>query len=165
MPTKILISACLLGEPVRYDGAAKQIDHALLQRWQSENRLIKLCPEQAGGLQTPRAPAEIQHGDGLAVLAGKASVINTDSTDVSNAFIQGAQAALSLARQYDIKFALLKAKSPSCGNETIYNGQFNGHLKNGPGVTAALLQQHGIKVFNETEIEALSDALTLLESN
>lgn len=113
----------------------------------------------------PRAAAEIQNGDGLAVLAGKARVITTANSVVSTAFIRGAQAALSLAQQYDIKFALLKANSPSCSNEQIYNGQFNGQLKNGLGVTAALLKQHGIRVFNETEINDLSSAITLHESS
>ncbi len=157
---KVLVSACLLGDPVRYDGKPASTGHNLLTLWQAENRLVKLCPEIEGGLHVPRAPAEIYQGDGYAVIQGKATVITKSHRDVSPAFIRGAQVALKLARQHNIKLALLKAKSPSCGNHEIYNGQFNSTLQTGMGVTAALLSQHGIKVYNETQINELAQALT-----
>ncbi|MEE9447694.1 MAG: DUF523 domain-containing protein [Arenicellales bacterium] len=154
MISKILISACLLGDQVRYDGKGKLLSHPLLQTWLAEQRLIKLCPEIAGGLATPRAAAEIQHAD-----HSQHRVITSTGEDVSIAFKRGAEQALALAQQHNIKFALLKANSPSCGNQQIYNGHFTGELIPGMGITASLLQQHGIRVFNEHQLETLALAL------
>lgn len=151
MSNKILVSACLLGHPVRYDGKSvplKEIDW--LQALQQQDRLIIICPEQAGGLPTPRDPAERQQD----------KVITVNGQDVTQAFAQGAQLALKLCQQHNIKIALLKAKSPSCGNNKIYNGQFNNTLVDGLGVTAELLEQHGISVFSELDIDELKQALS-----
>lgn len=154
----LLISACLLGQPVRYDGVGKaQPDH-IMARLLDVFELIPLCPEMQGGLPTPRPPAEIQHGDGRAVLAGSAWVKAEQGEDVTSAFLQGARQALETALAHDCRHALLKANSPSCGNKHIYDGSFGKHLRPGSGVAAALLEQNGICVWNETEIEQLLQA-------
>jgi uncharacterized protein YbbK (DUF523 family) len=164
--TKILISACLLGEPVRYDGKSFTIDHPLIKQWQAQQRLVSFCPEVAGGLPTPRDAAEIivrtvpklstyDLVGGHGVLNNSASVQTQAGVDVSAAFIKGAQIALNLCLQKNIRFALLSARSPSCGNQKIYNGLFNKTLIEGMGVTAALLKTNGIGVFNQNEIEEL----------
>ena len=148
----ILVSACLLGSKVRYDGSDKASDNAALADFVARGQVVTICPEVAGGLGVPRLPAEIQHGDGVAVLAGQARVLNSAGEDVTASFISGAQQALALAQEHNIKAAILKARSPSCGNAQIYDGTFGKLLRDGQGVTAALLEQHGIKVFNETQI-------------
>lgn len=159
---KILVSACLLGSKVRYDGSDKASDNNVLAELLARGQVIAVCPEVAGGLGVPRLPAEIQHGDGAAVLANQAQVFNSAGEDVTTAFVSGAQQALALALEHNIKAAILKARSPSCGNEQIYDGTFSKTLLDGQGVTAALLEQHGIKVFNETQIdEAVAYAASL----
>jgi len=151
---KILISACLLGENVRYDGGNSLSLHPAIQLWLKQKRVVPCCPEVLGGLPTPRAAAEItqQHP----------TVITTaDGSDVTKMFQQGADKALELVIKHRIRYALLKAKSPSCGNEQIYDGQFNGQLIDGLGITAQQLSDAGVQVFNETQIEQL---LTCLDS-
>ena len=158
--TKILISACLLGRPVRYDGRGKQLDHPLVEQWHAQGRLVAICPELSGGFSVPRAPAEIaDHGSGDAVLAGVGRVIDKTGADVTTAFVAGAEAALALARQHDCRFALLIDGSPSCGSRTIYGGGFDGTRHDAQGVTAALLRQNGIAVFTERDVDALAAAL------
>jgi uncharacterized protein YbbK (DUF523 family) len=152
MSEKILVSACLLGYPVRYDGKSTPLKNlAWLQQLQQQNRIVIICPEQEGGLPTPRAPAERQQD----------KVITITGQDVTQEFDIGAQKALDLCQQHDIKIALLKAKSPSCGNKQIYNGQFNDALIVGQGMTAELLSKHGIEVYSELEIEQLMQAIKI----
>lgn len=160
MSQKILVSACLLGRPVRYNGSAKTLAHATLDAWQREGRVVSICPELSGGFPVPRPAAEIalaQSGD--AVLAGAARVIDEHGADVSALFISGAQSALDLAREHDCRFALLIDGSPSCGSRFIYDGTFAGRKLAGAGVTAALLRAHGIEVFADSEIDALAARL------
>lgn len=157
---KILVSACLLGEAVRYDGAAHG-PFAQLQAWQAEGRVLALCPEMAGGLPTPRPPAEILGGQGRAVLAGQQVVRDCHGRDVSDAFRAGAARALALVREQGIGMAVLKARSPSCGNRQTYSGEFSGRLVDGAGVTAAALQAAGVVVFNEDELEQAAAWLAL----
>ena len=153
---KILISACLLGDKVRYDGKDSLSQHPMLKCWAQEGRLVKICHEMAGGLPSPRAASEIQgSGGGVAILKNTAKVI-TDHDDVTEQYVAGAQKALLLAKQHHIKIAILKARSPSCGNKQIYDGTHGRKLVDGMGVTAALLKQNGISVFNEDEIELAS---------
>lgn len=159
---RILVSACLLGAPVRYDGGSHG-PFAPLQRWQAEGRLVPLCPEVAGGLPTPRPPAEIPGGEGGEVLAGRVPVRDVHGREVTAAFRAGADAALRLVREHGIRLAILKARSPSCGNRQTYDGSFGGVLVDGEGVTAAALRQAGVQVFNENELEAAAEALRLLE--
>lgn len=150
---KLLVSACLLGNPVRYDGQSKTLNHALLDQLVSEDRVISFCPEVAGGLPVPRSAAEIHAGDGDAVINGMARVKTRAGIDVTEAFVDGAQQALALCRQHDISIAVLTETSPSCGSEQIYDGSFNRNKISGSGVTAALLQKNGIKVFNQHQLE------------
>lgn len=153
MCSKILVSACLLGNKVRYDGNDKHCHHAVLTKWHKEGRVVLICPEVAAGLPIPRAPAEMIGGGGNQVLQHHARVIEATGKDVSEFFIQGAELALQLCRENDIRVAVLTDKSPSCGSTTVYDGCFSGCRINGEGVTTALLRQHGIKVFSEHGIQ------------
>lgn len=160
---KILISACLLGHEVRFDGSHCRQDSTLLQQWQDQARLIIICPEMAAGLPSPRPPAEITNGHALSVLSGHSPVLTESGQDVSRPFLIGAQAALALARQHRIRMAILKEKSPSCGMHHVYNGHFDGQLVRGSGIATALLIDHGIRVFNENELTEAHQFLQRLE--
>jgi uncharacterized protein YbbK (DUF523 family) len=150
----LLVSACLLGDPVRYDGKAKQLVHDELHRLQAAGRLVAFCPEVAGGLPVPRAAAEIVGGDGADVIAGRARVATGNGEDVSAHFLAGAERALALCRQHGIKTALLTDGSPSCGSSRIYDGSFTRRSIAAAGVTTALLRQHGIRVFGQHQVDA-----------
>lgn len=163
MSQKLLVSRCLLGHRVRYDGGASG-PYAQLALWQDEGRIVAVCPEVAGGLPTPRAAAEIPGGQGAQVLKGIAPVITTDAEDVTAAFVSGARQALALVKQHGIRIAILKANSPSCGNVLTYDGSFRGVKVQGQGVTAALLTQAGVQVFNELQLAEAAQALATLES-
>lgn len=158
---KVLVSACLLGQPVRYDGRASGHPD-LLQRWQAEGRVVPLCPEVAGGLPTPRPPAEISGGQGAQVLAAQARVIAVSGEDVSEAFLAGAQLALAVVRRHGIRVAVLKSGSPSCGNRLTYDGSFSGVKVPGEGVTTALLRREGVLVFSELELDQAEQAVQAL---
>ena len=145
MPTpKILISSCLLGELVRYDGQAKPIDNPVLAQWLAADVLISICPEVSGGLPTPRPPAEI---------VSPGTVKTCEGNDVTQAFNRGAQRALAVCQTHEIKMAILKQSSPSCGSQWIYDGSFSGNKIRGEGVTCQLLRSHGIAVFCEQTLE------------
>ena len=153
---RILISACLLGRPVRYDGAGKLLVDPRLDRWQAEGRLVQACPELMGELPVPRPAAEIAGGSGADVLAGRARVVTSTGEDVTAAFVAGAEATLALARRNGCAYALLIDRSPSCGSLQIYDGSFSGQRMVGEGVTAALLAAHGIAVFADHELDRLA---------
>lgn len=159
---KILVSRCLLGHRVRYDGGASG-PFDVLEQWIAEGRVVPLCPEVAGGLPTPRAAAEIPGGQGSEVLDGVASVITTEGEDVSAQFLDGARQALELVHRHGIRVAVLKANSPSCGNLLTYDGTFSGVKVSGEGVTVALLKRHGVKIFSELELPQAATALTQLD--
>lgn len=160
MISKILISACLLGHAVRYDGKGKPLAHPAIERWKQEGRLVTICPEMAGGMAVPRPPAEIEGGaSGLDVLEGRARVIEISGGDVTSHFIDGAQKALAFAKDHGCAYALLIDGSPSCGSVAIYDGSFSGRKQAGNGVAAALLAQAGIVVFSPANIDEL-DRLT-----
>ena len=146
----ILVSACLLGVACRYKGDARPCDWVLALS--DQYSLIPVCPEQLGGLATPRSPAEQKGG----------RVVNTQGEDVTAFFERGAQAALSLARLNHVACAVLKARSPSCGSGEIYDGSFSGSLIPGDGVSAALLKQSGIRVFSENEQAAFLEYMKTL---
>jgi uncharacterized protein YbbK (DUF523 family) len=154
----ILVSACLLGRKVRYNGADKYLADDILARWIAQGRVVATCPEVAAGLSIPRPPAEIKFGTGDDVLDDTAHVFENTGRDVSEAFRQGAQTALALAQSHNCKFALLIDGSPSCGSSFIYDGSFSKTRVPGAGVTAALLRANGIQVFAPADIAAL-DAL------
>lgn len=149
---KILMSACLLGEKVRYNGEARVAEDPIVSRWISEGRVVPVCPEVEAGMGIPRNPAEIFGGDGKAVLRGKAAVIERNGTEVTDFFVWGAHMALDLCQKLNIRFAVLTESSPSCGSTTIYDGSFSGKKNKGMGVTAALLTEQGIQVFSQHSI-------------
>ncbi len=159
---KILVSRCLLGHLVRYDGGAHG-PFGLLEQWQAEGRLVPLCPEVFGGLSTPRPPAEIVGGQGGQVLDGVRPVLTESGADVTAAFLAGAHEAQRLVQQHGIRIAVLKARSPSCGNLENYDGSFSGHKVAGSGVTAAALQRLGVQVFNEAQLAEAEQALRQLQ--
>lgn len=148
---KVLVSACLLGQPVRYDGQSKGIVSDWLQMLGAEGRVLAFCPEVAGGLPTPRPSAERQ-GE---------RVVTASGLDVTVEFARGAALALETCQQQGIRFALLKEGSPSCGSGRIYNGRFEGVSVAGEGMTTALLRRHGIVVFSEDQLPELASALAL----
>ncbi len=159
---KILISACLLGLPVRYDNKIQPVENECVQKWHKEGRLVVVCPEVKGGLSTPRPPAEIMAGSGEDVLTGDACIHNSAGGDVTRAFITGAQEALDLVQQFHIRMAILKEKSPSCGSHFIYDGSFSRRLIPGRGVTAALLIRNGVAVFSEKDVVLACEFLGML---
>lgn len=138
---KLLISACLLGLPCRYDGASKP--QPWVETLAARYDLVPVCPEQLGGLPTPRAPSERQ---------GERVVMKTGA-DVTAQYQSGAEGALALYRLLGCQGAVLKERSPSCGCGQIYDGSFSGTLTAGDGVTAALLRCHGIPVWGESQVE------------
>ena len=148
---KVLISACLLGVKCRHNGRDSKSEE-VMERFEG-GELIPVCPEQLGGLSTPRPPAEIVGGDGSAVLDGSASVITVDGEDKTREFLSGAHQTLEIAKSHNATHAVLKSKSPSCGCGRIYDGTFTGELGDGDGVTAALLRRQGIQVMTEADIE------------
>ena len=139
----ILVSACLLGVFCRYDGQEKSNPDVV--KLMEHHTLIPICPEQAGGMMTPRLPSE-RRGN---------RVVSRDNEDVTAYYEKGAYQALKLAKLYHCKYAVLKERSPSCGKDRIYDGTFSGTLIQGDGVTAALLTEHGIQVVGESRIEEL----------
>lgn len=139
----ILVSACLLGVRCRYDGASRPNEAVL--RLMEQHTLIPVCPEQLGGLATPRPPAERQ-GDAVRTQSG---------ADVTEQYRRGAEEALGLCRLYGCQAAVLKERSPSCGAGAVYDGTFSGTLTEGDGVAAELLAAHGIPVYGESQAEKL----------
>lgn len=161
---KILISACLLGQKVRYDGGDCLQNHPRLQAWIKAGNTVTICPEMAGGMPAPRPPSEIQGGKtGAAVLKGEAKIMNRAGDDVTDPYIEGARKTLALAQKHHVRVAILKAKSPSCGSSSVYDGTFSRELIPGMGVTAELLSQHGILVFDEDHIDEALDAVESLD--
>lgn len=137
----VIVSACLIGIECRYDGGDafnKKITSIL-----RANTFFPVCPEQLGGLGTPRMPSVLSGGDGEKVWQGTARVINSKGEDVTEQFIRGAREVLKLAKMFNVKKAYLKSKSPSCGCGSVY---INGKLAKGSGVLAYLLRDHGIEV-------------------
>lgn len=140
----ILVSACLRGVPCRFDGRHKA--SAAFAEAVAGREVVSFCPEVAGGLATPRRPAELVGGDGHDVLDGTARVVDDTGRDVTEQFVAGARRALEAARHTGCGEALLMPRSPSCGRGTVHDGSFTGELVPGDGVTAALLERAGITV-------------------
>jgi uncharacterized protein YbbK (DUF523 family) len=153
MPERVLVSACLLGAEVRYHGGSARVDSDVLQRWREEGRIVGVCPEVAGGLPSPRPPAEIRG----------ALVISNEGRDVTRELLVGADQAVAIARELGIRVAVLKSRSPSCGIAQIYDGTFTGRLVPGMGVTAAALAGAGVQVFDELHLAEADAALRALD--
>lgn len=140
---KVLISACLLGTPCRYDGKSKPC--AAARQLKEKYELIPVCPESLGGLAIPRQPSEIV-GD---------RVLSKGGEDITEQFRSGAMRTLQIAGENRCTLAVLKEKSPSCGSGIIHDGSFGGGLTEGWGITAALLRDNAIRVIGESQINKL----------
>jgi len=143
----ILISACLLGVNCKYDGS-NSLAPDIISKFEKEG-IIPVCPEQLGGLGTPRIPSEILSGTGKDVLDGEVRVLNSNGEDVTTFFLKGAIETAKIAKKSNIKRAILKSNSPSCSSSLIYDGTFTSKLIDGDGVTGALLKREGIQVYSE----------------
>ena len=151
---KILVSACLLGFECRYDGKSKSCEKVIDMAKAGDAVLIPVCPEQLGGLATPRTPSERQRTkDGsLKSVSTAGAVLMKDGTDVTENYAKGARIALETAKLNDVDFAILKSGSPSCGSGLIYDGSFTGSKAKGDGVTAELLKKEGFNVISEEDL-------------
>ena len=146
----ILISACLAGRNVKYNGSNNAV--SWLCEWikRHKEKVLLVCPEVMGGLPTPRLPAEIQFLEANSVaVPEKRRVVNKAGEDVTEQFLLGAERVLELVKQHHITSAIMKANSPSCSGFYIYDGTFSGTKVAGQGITAALLMEHGVKVYSE----------------
>lgn len=149
-----LVSACLLGIKCTWDGTDEYRDERTMRLLENDT-LIPVCPEQLGGLSSPRPPQEIQGGSGGDVLDGRRRVKNTNGDDVTREFIRGAEETLRIAKLLKATHFIGKSKSPSCGCRQIYDGTFSRKLVDGDGVSAALLKRNGIKVFTEEDLSSI----------
>jgi uncharacterized protein YbbK (DUF523 family) len=144
----ILVSACLLGVNCKYNGKNNEADK--IKEHMKDHIFIPICPEQLGGLTTPRPPAEFVE---------EAKIKNNKGLDVTKEFAIGAEETLRIAELCNCKYAVLKERSPSCGSKQIYDGSFQGKVKTGMGMAARLLEQNGIKVYSEENFEELISIL------
>lgn len=145
-----VVSACLAGLATTHEGKAKP-DPKVMELVR-QGRAILVCPEQLGGLPTPRPEAEIAGGDGDDVLGGGARVLDVHGNDVTANYLRGARESLKAARLAGATRAILKARSPSCGKDRIHDGSFSGTLREGAGVTSALFLHEGIEVVSEEDL-------------
>ncbi|MFA7170105.1 MAG: DUF523 domain-containing protein [Candidatus Paceibacterota bacterium] len=145
-----IVSACLCGINCAWNGKSKPSQKVI--ELIKTGEIIPVCPEQLGGLSTPRVPQEIQGYSGEDVLAGKCKVTNKNGEDVTAHFIRGAEETLRIAKLVGATEFIAKSKSPSCGCGSTYDGTFSGTLIEGDGVTTAFLKQHGIKVTSEEDL-------------
>ena len=150
----IIVSACLLGFNCRYDGG-NHLDEALLAA-PLKKLLVPVCPEQLGGLPTPRSLSEVKGGDGLDVLEGRARVFSASGVDLTDCFLLGAQEVMRFMKLMGISTAIMKEKSPSCG---VFSIKRNGAILLGAGVTSALLTKNGIQVISS---DRMADELELI---
>jgi uncharacterized protein YbbK (DUF523 family) len=144
-----IISACLCGVDCKYNGGNNFSEK--IAKLLEEEKAVLICPEQLGGLPTPRHPAEIQGCSAEDVLEGRGRVLNKEGEDVTKFFVKGAQESLKIAKAAGCSIAVLKARSPSCGFGRIYDGSFSGGLRDGNGLTAQLFNDNGIKVYTEED--------------
>lgn len=146
----ILVSACLLGHKVKFNGESNR--NELLLKYNERGRFLAVCPECFAMLPVPRPPMEIQNGTGKKVLAGKARIMDETGMDTTGYLLTGADKVLKIAEAYHAHAAILKEGSPSCGVKRIHSGQFDGKKIKGQGVTTALLEKHGLTVYSEKDI-------------
>ncbi len=148
-----IVSACMLGINCRYDG--KNVADAKLLKLVEAGEIVPIpvCPEQLGGLPTPRKQSEIIGGDGFDVIEGRAKVVTRDGEDITGYLVKGAKEVLKIAKLVKAEVAIMKNGSPSCGCGTIYDGTFSGRKVKGFGVTSALLMQNGFKVIDIKELK------------
>ena len=143
MKTKIIVSACLLGENCKYNGGNNKCDDVIKKKKKFE--IIPVCPECFGGLPIPRVPSEIRDG----------RVYSKTGEDLTEAFLSGAEQTLYIAKEANAPCAVLKENSPSCGFGKIYDGTFSGNKIDGNGITAQLLYDNEIQIFGESQVKRL----------
>lgn len=153
----ILVSSCLAGLPVRYNGSSCLDDR--IKKLLSDNKEITVCTELLGGFTTPREPAEIVGGNGRDVLNGKAMVVEKSGRDVTELYVKGAQRTLEKALELGVTTFILKEYSPSCGSSMIYKGKFIGRKISRIGVTTALLRMNGLQEISEENFSEFLDSL------
>ena len=158
MKKKVLISACLLGKNCRYNGGHSKLNE--LNKFDVE--WIPVCPEESGGLGTPRPSAEMQ-GSAEDILNGKGKVLTNKGKNITAEFIQGAEQSLQLGLGAEVKIAILKSKSPSCGIGKIYDGSFTKTLKTGEGIFAHLCHENDIECFSSDNINQIKKTLAKLK--
>ena len=146
----IVVSACLLGINCKYNGNNNENEKVI--NYLKDKKYIPICPEQLGGLSTPRNPAEIIDGNGYDVINSKSNIKDKKGKDVTKKFVNGANECLKIANMYGCKKAILKEGSPSCGSNFIYDGTFSGNKIEGVGTTTALFRNHKIEVISENDI-------------
>ncbi len=144
----IMVSACLLGVRCRYDGGCRP--HPAIAKMAAKQRIIPVCPEQLGGLPTPRPRSVLYGGDGYAVLDGTARVVADDGTDITDVFLNGARQTAEIACRCGVVRAILTERSPSCGIFRVY---IDDELVSGTGVTAAILDRHGVTLTSSEELD------------
>jgi len=149
---KILLSACLAGERVRYDGRQFPVLDPVIATWIRNRHVVPVCPERLGGLPVPRPPAEMEAGSAADVFAGKGRIRTVKGVDVTDAFLHGAARTLTIALEQGVLMAVFREKSPSCGRHRVYDGSFSGNPISGWGVATHLLLERGIPVYSDHEI-------------
>lgn len=157
-PTPVLISGCLLGLNCNYKGQASSawregLDLIIADLVSQGVLFLPVCPEQLGGMTTPRIPSELQHSAEM-VLAGSGRLVNREGFDVTAHFVKGAQETLKMVNLFSIRYAIFKSKSPSCSSKEVYDGNFTGNLIKGKGIAAQLLESSGIRIFDENDLLA-----------
>jgi uncharacterized protein YbbK (DUF523 family) len=152
MGKNVIVSACLLGINCKYDGENNFSQKVLDYLNENFDQIIPVCPEQLGGLPTPRPACEIFHANGKAVLENQARVLCKTGEDVTENFIKGAQETLKIAKMFNCQHAVLKERSPSCGSNFIYDGEFCSNKKEDKGVTGQILSANGIRIESELDI-------------
>ena len=161
---QILVSACLIGQNVRYNGLSIEVQSVWLDELRRVKRVHPFCPEIASGLPAPRPCAEIIGGNGRDVLDGRATVVDTQGRCLSDVFLAGARKTLEICREKSIFVAILSEGSPSCGSNLQYDGTFSGRKIRGCGVTTALLTENGIRVFSQYQLAEAADFLGGLQA-
>jgi uncharacterized protein YbbK (DUF523 family) len=161
---RILVSGCLGGRPIRFDGTAVEVASAIWDRWVAQGRLVHVCPELAVGFPVPRLPAEIVGGTATAVLRGNAQVREVAGNDVTELFREAAREAVARAQAADVALAVLVDGSPTCGSTYVHDGLFAGGTVPGRGLAAELLVRSGVPVFNQTQLEAADALLAQIEA-
>ncbi len=163
----IILSSCLEGKNCKYNGGNNYNEELMELLRTNGVDVISVCPEKLGGLPIPRLPSEIKDGNGEDVLNGEAVVIDKNGKDVTKFFINGVMKANEIVfpERKKISFAILKARSPSCGTDKIYDGTFSGVLKDGNGVFAASLKSKGIEVYSEDEIDGIKENIKKIMNN
>ena len=150
---KILISPCLIGIRTRWDESCDEIEELI--NLVKSGQAVFMCPEQTGGLTTPREPSETEPGKtAKEVLNGKAKVLTITGKDVTEQYVTGARRILKFCQEMGVEIAILKSDSPACGSERTYDGTFTGTIIPGKGIAAELLEQNGVKVYNEKNFRA-----------